>query len=136
MTNITIEDLEAYRGLASELEALQKERNFAYTPYNSPGSHPYIGEAKGNSVSNPTEQAVHKLEKIDQRIAVRQNEIAERLNNILNWLDSLEDAELRAMIHWHYLLGLDWGKTCKKLYGYHSYQTCRKRVLRYFGVEK
>lgn len=132
---ITLRDLENYRGLSSELEALQKERQWAYFPVSSPNGREQIGQ-RGNTVSDPTAQALSNLEKIDVRIARKTEEVAEKLQEILDWLDTVEDAELRAIVHWHYLQGLDWTKTNLKVYGYRSYQACRKKVMRYFGREK
>lgn len=133
--DITLSDLENYKGLASELEALQQERQWAYFPVSSPNGREVLGQ-RGNTPSDPTSAALRKLEKLDERIEKKREEVAERLEAILDWLDAVEDAELRAIIHWHYLQGLDWQKTNLKVYGYRSYQACRKRVMRYFGREK
>ena len=133
--DITLADLENYKGLASELEALQQERQWAYYPVSSPNGREVIGQ-RGNMPSDPTTASLRKLEKLDERIEKKREEVAERLEAILDWLDAVEDAELRAIIHWHYLQGLDWQRTNLKVYGYKSYQACRKRVMRYFGREK
>ena len=133
--DITLADLENFKGLSSELEALGEERHWTYFPVSSPNGREVIGQ-RGNSVSDPTSAALRKLEKLDERIEKKRSEVADRLEAILDWLDTVEDAELRAIIHWHYLKGLDWQKTNLKVYGYRSYQACRKRVMRYFGKEK
>lgn len=133
--DITLADLENFKGLSSELEALVEERHWTYFPVSSPNGREVIGQ-RGNSVSDPTSAALRKLEKLDERIEKKRSEVADRLEAILDWLDTVEDAELRAIIHWHYLKGLDWQKTNLKVYGYRSYQACRKRVMRYFGREK
>lgn len=133
MTDITLEDLKSFRGLSAELAALQEERQWLYYPVSSP-----TGKEEGYSTtpSDPTAQAVRKLQEMDERIVRKQTEIAERLSAILTWLDSVDDVEVKAMIHWYYLNNLDWSRTCLKVYGYKSSQTCRKRVMRYFGYEK
>jgi len=133
VTNITIEDLKSFRGLSAELAALQEERQWLYYPVSSPTGK---DEGHGTMPSDPTAQAVRKLREMDARILRKQTEIADRLSEILTWLDSVEDTEVRAMIHWYYLMNLDWAKTCLKVYGYRSNQACRKRVMRYFGYEK
>lgn len=133
--DITLRDLENYKGMLSELEALEQERQWAYFPVSSPNGREQIGQ-RGNSVSDPTAAALDKLEKLDVRITKKRDEVAEQLAGILDWLDTVDDAELRAIIHWHYLQGYDWKKTNLKVYGYRSYQACRKRVMRYFGREK
>lgn len=135
MTIITLEDLESYRGLSSELQALKKEREWLYYPVSSPNGREMIGQ-RGNTPSDPTASAFYKIETIDKKIALRTAEIAERLDEILEWMDSVPDAEIRAMIHWRYLIGDDWRMVCRKVYGYDSPQACRKRVFRFFGKEK
>ena len=133
MINITIEDLKSFRGLSSELKALQAEKEWLYYPVSSPTGK---DEFHSSTPSDPTASAVRKIDEMDERIGRMQETIAERLSNILTWLDSVPDAEIRAMIHWYYLIGEDWSKTCQKVYGYRSSQACRKRVMRYFGYEK
>jgi len=132
---ITIKELEAYRGLSAELGALEAMRRWAYYPVSSPNGREQIGQ-RGNSVSNPTEQAMRKLEQIDERISTKRDELAVQLERILDWVDTIQDSSIRAMIRWHYIQGLDWGKTCLKVYGYHNYHTCRSAVMRYMGVKK
>lgn len=132
---ITIEDLEQYRGMASELEALQEERKWLYYPIASPNGRENLGQ-RGNTPSDPTASAVSKIDALDKRIAEKQAYLAERLHAVEEWLDTIEDSEIRAMIHWHYLLGATWKQTARKVYGYNDYQVARKRVMRFFGREK
>ena len=68
--DISIKDLEAYRGLSAELGALEAMRQWAYYPVSSPNGREQIGQ-RGNSVSDPTAQAVAKLAKIDERIVAK-----------------------------------------------------------------
>lgn len=133
--DISIKELEAYRGLSAELGALEAMRRWAYYPVSSPNGHESIGQ-RGNEVSDPTAQAVRKLADIDSKIDAKREELAVQLERILTWVDTIPDATIRAMIRWHYIQGLDWGKTCLKVYGYHNYHTCRSAVLRYMGVKK
>lgn len=135
MTDITIEDLEQFRGLSAELEALIQERQWLYYPISSPNGREMIGQ-RGNTPSDPTSAALQKLDAIDKRIEARQNEIVDKLQAILDWLDTVQDKEIRSMIHWHYLLGLNWKQTARKVYGYNDYQVARKRIMRFFGREK
>lgn len=132
---ITIEDLEQFRGMSSELEALTEERMWLYYPVSSPNGHIQIGQ-RGNTVGDPTATAFAKIEAMDKRIERAREEIIEKQNAILDWLETVEDREVRAMIHWHYIRGCNWKITCRKVYGYNDYQAARKRVMRFFGREK
>ncbi len=132
---ITIEDLEQFRGMSSELEALTEERTWLYYPVSSPNGRENIGQ-RGNTPSDPTASAYHKIEAMDKRIERAREEIIEKQNAILDWLETVSDREVRAMIHWHYIRGLNWKQTSRKVYGYSDYQVARKRVMRFFGREK
>lgn len=132
MIDISIDDLKSFRGLSAELEALQLERTWSYMPISSPNGRENIGEAHGNSVSNPTEQAFFRIEELDKKIERKTAEVADKLERILSWLDTVSDSEVRAIIHWHYLIGISWRKTCKKMYGYEANSTCAMKVKRYF----
>lgn len=135
MDIITIEELESAYGLLKELEVLEEEKRWLYTPVSSPNGRVSEG-ARGNTVSNPTAAAVAKIQALDSKISAKRDEVADKIEQIEEWLDAVEDSELRSIVRWHYLLGLDWGKTTKKMYGYYNYHTCRKKVMRYFGREK
>ena len=134
-TTITIDDLESFRGLKAELSALRKEKEEIYTWY---GGIRYenIGEARGNTVSNPTEMAAMRSLQLERWINERMEEIEERLIRIGEWLDTVQSAEIRAIVHHHYILCETWEETCLNVYGYRSTQACRKRCLRFFGAEK
>ena len=135
MDTITLEDLKQFRGMSSELEALTEERMWLYFPVSSPNGREVIGQ-RGNLPSDPTSAAFHKIEAMDRRIERAREEIIEKKEAILDWLETVDDRELRAMIHWHYIVGLNWKQTARKVYGYNDYQVARKRVMRYFGREK
>lgn len=135
MTNISLEDLENFRGMSSELEALKRERTWMQFPVSSPNGRQSLGQM-GNTPSDPTVSAFYKVEAMDKKIALKQAEIAEKLEGILEWMETIPDAEIRAMIHWRYLIGDDWRRVCRKVYGYDSPDACRKRVSLFFGREK
>lgn len=134
MTNITLDDLKAFRGLSSELEALKIEMQWFYYPVSSPNGR--VNEGRSNVPSDPTSAAVRRISEMEERIVKKKAIIAEKVVRILDWMDHVEDAEIRAMIHWYYVIGVDdWEDVNMKVYGYRG-QACRKRVMRYFGYEK
>jgi hypothetical protein len=126
---MTIEELETYRGMASEIKAMQVEIENMYIPIHSPtGNNGY----HSNNPGNPTEKATDMIiAKKDELYAARL-EKARRLQEIDKWISTLKDTELRAIVRWHYVIGLDWRKTCLQVYGYPSYGACKMRVRRYF----
>lgn len=132
---MTLEDLENFKGMIAELKALDQEREDAYLPY-SGGWAESTGAARGNEPSNPTERAAFRILRLTEQINQRREEIAEKLDWISEWISELPSAELRAIIHNYYILGYTWSDTCLRVYGYRSRQACRVRVMRFFGKEK
>ena len=137
MEKITISELESFHGLKAELDSLIKEREFIYYPIFSPNGKKNPG-VYNSSPSDPTAESFRKLQALDERISDRIETISDTLTRIEDFLDTIPDeyAHIRAGIRWHYIMGLDWGKTNLKVYGYHNYHVIRKAVLRYLGVEK
>ena len=133
MMDMSIEKLEAYRGLTSEIKALSQQITSLYDTYRSPqlmsnGSH-------SMSAGSPTENAVAKILKLEQTYRRKHEEAVDLLAEVENWLSHVDDAEIRSICRHHYLLNKSWQQTSAILYGYPSYNA-RKKVMRYFGREK
>ena len=133
-TTMTIDKLEAYRGLTSEMKALSQQITSLYDTYRSPqlmsnGSHPM-------SASSPTESAVGKILKLEETYKRKYEEAVDLLSEVENWLSHVEDAEIRSICRHHYILNKSWQQTSTIVYGYPSYYNARKKVMRYFGREK
>lgn len=132
--DMTIEKLEAYRGLTSEMKALSQQITSLYDTYRSPqlmsnGSH-------SMSASSPTESAVGKILKLEETYRNKYEEAVDLLAEVENWLSQVPDAEIRSICRHHYLLNKSWQQTSTIVYGYPSYYNARKKVMRYFGREK
>ena len=132
--DMTIEKLEAYRGLTSEMKALSQQITSLYDTYRSPtlmsnGSH-------SMSVGSPVETAVNKVLELKTVYEQKYEEAANLLYNIETWLSQIEDPEIRSIVRFHYVLGYSWQRTNTAVCGYPSYYAARKKVMRYFGREK
>lgn len=132
--DMTIEKLEAYRGLTSEMKALSQQITSLYDTYRSPllmssGSH-------SMSVGSPVETAVNKVLELKTVYEQKYEAAANLLYNIETWLSEIEDPEIRSIARFHYVLGYSWQRTNKAVYGYVSYYAARKKIMRYFGREK
>lgn len=133
-SGMTVEKLEAYRGLTSEMKALSQQITSLYDTYRSPqlmsnGSH-------SMSASSPTESAVSKVLELKTVYEQKYEEAANLLYNIETWLSQIEDPEIRSITRFHYVLGYSWQRTNAAVCGYPSYYAARKKVMRYFGREK
>lgn len=124
------ERLEKYYGLLAEIDAIKREIDDLAKPISSPNGR--TDEGHGSTPGNPTERAAfRRIELIDQLTPLVEEQLNE-LDQIEHWLTSVEDSEIRAIIRWHYILGLDWSQTNKEIYGRKDYWYCRNRVMRYF----
>lgn len=130
---MTIEELEQYRGMNAEINALNEEIEHMYDTYRSP-SFASTGSFNGEA-SSPVEQALKKIEKLNEVYSNRLSELNDRKLEIEAWLRTLEDTFLIACIRFHYLRGYSWKETSKRVYGYDNYYNARKVVFRYFGRE-
>lgn len=133
-TEMTVEKLESYKSLTAEMKAITLQIDSLYDTYRSPqlmsdgGSH-------STNVSSPTETAVNKVLELKTVYEQKYEEAANLLYNIETWLSQIEDPEIRSIARLHYVLGYSWTRTNTALYGYPSYHTARKRLMRYLGKE-
>ena len=132
---MTIEMLEEYRGIASGVEAIEREINTLYNPVRSPNGRETSGSFSGTP-SDPTAQAARRIIKRKETLKEQRESMYALLEKIEDWLISCDDTEVVSIIRWHYLLGLNWKQTNMKVYGYPDYQYARKKIMRYFKKEK
>lgn len=132
---MTIEKLERYKGLTSEMKALRDQIDSLYDTYRSPqlmsdgGSH-------SMSAGSPTESTVEKILNLKETYSKKYEEALDLLAEVEAWLSTVDDVEIRSICRHHYLLNKSWQQTSTIIYGYPSYYNARKKVMRYFGREK
>lgn len=131
MTKPTIQELKQYQAMQHELASIQAQIAFAYRPISSP---PMIsdGSQYGGLPGNPTERAVYQIAKLNRMYEEKLQEIADRLQQIEEWLSGVDDAEFRSIVRWHFMQGLSWGSTSKIVYGYYSSDAARKKFIRIY----
>lgn len=130
---MTVEKLEAYRGLTSEIKALSQQITSLYDTYRSPQL--ISGGSHSMSASSPTESAVGKILKLEETYRKKHESAVDLLAEVENWLSQIEDPEIRSIARFHYVLGYSWQRTNVAVYGYSSYYAARKRLMRYLGKE-
>lgn len=131
---MTIEDLEKYRSLYTEIGALSKQIESLYNTYHSPSFSNNGGGFNGEAHS-PIEQALQQIQRLEDNYAFKIQELRMEAERIENWLTTLDDPFLRSCIRYHYMLGYSWKETSRNMYGYESYYNARKVVFRFFGKE-
>ena len=127
---MTIERLRAYRGIQKEKDEIMREIDLLYYPISSPR----FSESHGTSPGDPTAAAVHRIMAREERLKKLTQELADELDYIEAWIETLEDHELRAIIRAHYLLGDSWARCTQRILSYEFSDAAKKRVYRYFGI--
>jgi hypothetical protein len=125
---MTIDDLRKYQSLKNEIESLEQERMSFYYPIQSPaanGSH-------STTPGNPTERAVHQIERIDEMIDMKIQMLRDKVEEIEHWIDTVDDHEVHSIVRWHYLLGLTWNETARHMTIGMTGDNCRMIIKRYF----
>lgn len=133
---MTIEQLEEYRKdsrfLLSEINALELQIEQKYDTRRSPTGGDGI---HGTGPGDPTGRTAQDIIEMKEELAALQNRWADIVRSIDQWLKTVDDAEIRSIVRWHYALGFSWKRTSGKVYGRNDYYLARKRIYRFFGKE-
>ena len=127
---LTIEELKNYRYLQMQAQAIQEQIRQMYVPISSPQLS-QIG-TKSNVPGDPTLQAFYKIERLNRELEEKVNEIAVQMKRILDWVDTIDNPEIQIIIRWHFMNGLSWKETARKIYSTSDSDSCRKKFYRYF----
>ena len=127
---MTIETLEQYYGIASNIEAIEEEIATLYNPVSSPSGR--YSEVISTTPSNPTERNALRIIHLREQCETERERMYAMLEEIESWLLTVQDTEIVSIIRWKYLLRLDWKRVNMKVYGYPSYDYSRKRLHRFF----
>ena len=131
---MTIETLEQYLGIRAAVKAIQQELQYIYIPIQSPNGK--TGGGYSSTPGNPTEKAAMQAMMIQEKLADRLKEQMELGAVVEEWLKTVTDPEIEAIIRFHYILGCSWKATSMKIYGSPKYYLSRDKVYRYFGRKK
>lgn len=126
-----IEELRQYQALKREIESLERLRDSLYFDVHSPS----LSASYGTTPGNPTENTVRKIAHYDDLIDEKIVDLREMVVEIEEWLNTVSNPDIRAITRWHYLIGLTWKETARKMYSYENSDACRKQFYRYFGIE-
>lgn len=128
---ITIEELKNYRYLQMQAQAIQEQIRQMYVPISSPQLS-QIG-TKSNVPGDPTRSAFYRIEKLNQELEEKVNEIAVQMKRILDWVDTIDNPEIQIIVRWHFMNGLSWKDTARKIYSTSDSDSCRVKFYRYFN---
>ena len=132
MDEVTLEDLRQYRSVKEQIGAIEAEIASLYYPVSSP---PLMSEGgHGSGPSDPTVRAFYQIERDRERLNQKYAELTQKKIRIDEWLDSLDDHHIAAIIRYHFIVGLSWRQTCSKIYGYTDPDICRKAINKFFKM--
>jgi len=125
---ITIERLRRFIDLRENKEEIMQELDALYYPITSPK----FGELSGMQPGDPTARAVDKILRLQERLQEKTQAIAEELQEIEDWLDTVEDDKLEKIIRAHYLQGVTWNRCTQRFLSYTSEEGAKKYVYNWF----
>lgn len=131
---MNIEELEQFRGMKAEVDMIQAEIDSLYNPVASPNGKTEPGH--GSTPGNPTEQAAFRILERKRVLEQKQREMLARLAEVEQWLDTVKDAQMSALLRCYYILGNTWKQTSVRIYGYPCPQRAHQRVHRFFGSDE
>ena len=129
---MTIETLDKYRGLVSEMKAMQLEIDTMYDVRKSPTGKASTGSS---GPGDPTGRIAMRIIEKKEHLLAKQEEWSKAALEIEQWLATVDDPEICSIVRWHYLLGFSWKRTSAQVYGRSDYYLARKRIYRFFGKE-
>lgn len=127
---MTLETLNKYRWIRTNIEAVREEIKDLSFPVRSPNGREVIGSS-GGSPSNPTELNAFRIMELKEKLEKRENELLTLSDEIEEWLLAVEDAELESIVRWHFILSMSWKATSIRVYGYPNPDRARKKVERF-----
>lgn len=131
---MTKDKLEQYYSIDSRIQAIETEIRDLYTPsLGGKGNNIGAGRTSVLVASNPTEETALRIDALKHKLEKERQELLTLREEIEEWLASVIDPEIEAIVRWHYLLRLNWKQTNLKVYGYANYDYSRKRIDRYFS---
>lgn len=135
---MTLKQLEQYEAMVKEKKLWEAELDALYKKYGGPVKD----TVRGSSAEYPyTEHPVtiagiqtrpnKRILRKEERLRRRRAEVAGQLEQIEDFIDGLEDSQLRQIIHYRYIRGYSWVKTAQMMGTKES--AARMAVKRYFA---
>lgn len=121
---MTIERLMQYAHIKSNIAAIQFQLQDLEYPVSSPNGKTEGGH--GSTPSDPTARAVFKRMELEDDLQKHMQMLEDEAKAINDWVVSLNNVEIEAIVRWHFLNGLTWAETSGIMYKAFSKDHCRK----------
>lgn len=126
---MTVETLEQYRKIVSELKTFDALIESMYDTRKSPNGQEPGGY--GSTPSAPTETAFNVIQDAKAKRERKRNEWERAVREIEAWLDTVQDADIRSIVRLRFVLGYSWKRTSREIYGTESYYRASKKFYRF-----
>ena len=107
---VTREDLRKYCDYLNDLAAMDLRIETLYNTYRSP-QMTGDGSSRPSSPGDPVWSAYQRIEKAKQA----REDLREKIREIEDFVEAIEDPRERAICNLHYLSGYTWSATCYQL---------------------
>lgn len=84
------------------------------------------------TVRGYSEKRLNRLNSVVRTLKRREASLAQELDEIEKWLDSVPDAKTRLLIELYYIDGKTWRAAAQRVYGHPCESAARMRVFRLF----
>ncbi len=124
---MTIEDLEQSRGIRAEIRML-KQRIEELDELLLPGMG--TDGVHSQNPSSPVENHVRQKLELEERLRSKLRELEREISVIDDWLQTVDDPQIRAIVQGRYIIGWGWRKVAREVYGAHVHRTTPYKALR------
>jgi len=124
---MTKEKLESYIGLMREIAALQLQIKTLYRPIKSPTS----SESHSTTPGDPTARAADRIMELKRKVSEEADELADQAKEIEDWLHTIKDHEITAIIRNHYMNGMTWAEVDEAMYGQGDGSLSRRKFKKF-----
>lgn len=131
-----ISKLKRYRQLRGNIDALGIQIEGLYNTYRSPNLN-RIGSRGSNEAGSPVSSAVNHISKLQDDFSAEYYELIGLGKEIEEWLHSISDPQIVAIIRCYYLCGMSWEETTRKALGdFYTWSASRVKLRRYLKKEQ
>lgn len=123
---MTIERLAAYGHIQSDIAAIELQLISLERPISSPNGRTNDGGSGGGTPGNPTERAAFQRMDLEKDLKEVMDKLLKETREINDWIRTLNNVEVEAIIRWHFLNGKTWAETSGIMYKGMSRDHCRK----------
>lgn len=127
IAGMTKEKLESYIGLMREIAALQLQIKTLYRPIKSPTS----SESHSTTPGDPTAIAADRIMELKRKVSEEADELADQAKEIEDWLHTIKDHEITAIIRNHYINGMTWAEVDEAMYGQGDGSLSRRKFKKF-----